>query len=432
MSVLQATAPVLDPVEIRTMRRIAWRFLPLLVVAFLVTYLDRVNVGFAALTANHDLGLSPQDFAFGASIFFLGYFVCELPSNLALEKFGARLWLGRILITIGIISAAMAAVQGARSFYAVRLLLGMAEAGLFPGVIFFMTKWFPKRHRAKAMALFMLAIPLSSFLGAPISGLILGLNGIQGLRGWQWLYLLEGAPSVILGLLCFALLSDTPKTARWLPEDERDWLLHELAREAGQSTAPAAGSRWHLLANPTLLIFAMIFFGVTAGTYGLSLWLPLILKSPGYSDFQTGLMVAIPFGFGCVATIFWGRQSDRMDERVWHTAIPAFLAAIGLAACLILRSPATQILALSVASLGLYGVKGPFWALATERLANVDAAPGIAIITSLAGLAGFVGPYAIGWIRGATGSFELGLLFLAGLCLVSGLLTLLPMGRARV
>lgn len=418
-------------VEARTMRRVAWRFLPLLVVAFLVTYLDRVNVGFAALTANHDLGLSPQQFAFGASIFFLGYFLCELPSNLALERFGAKVWLGRILVTIGLVSSCMALVQGARSFYAVRLVLGMAEAGLFPGVIFFMTRWFPKRHRARAMALFMLAIPLSSFVGAPLSGLILGMDGAAGLRGWQWLYLLEGLPSVLLGVLCLLLLSDAPSAACWLPDDERTWLLRELAEEGRNTAAPTTGPRLRLLGNPALLVFALIFFGVTAGTYGLSLWLPLILKAPGYSDVETGLMVAIPFGFGCAATILWGRQSDRMNERVWHTALPAFLAAIGLAACLVLRSPAGQIAALSVASLGLYGVKGPFWALATERLASADAAPGIAIITSIAGLAGFVGPYAVGWIRGTTGSFELGLLFLAGLCLVSLVLTLLVGSRVH-
>lgn len=406
------------------MRRVWKRFLPLLVVAFLITYLDRVNVGFAALTANHDLGMSPQQFAFGASIFFLGYFVCEIPSNLALEKFGARLWLGRILVTIGLISAGMAAVTTVNAFYVVRLLLGMAEAGLFPGVIYFMTRWFPRRERANAMAIFMLAIPLSSFIGAPISGLLLELDGAGGLRGWQWLYILEGVPAVLLGVLCMIWLTDSPDKAAWLTPAQREWLVATMNAEHAATPRRSHGSRWRLALNPTLLIYAAIFFGVTAGTYGLSIWLPLMLKRPGLSNVQTGLLVAIPFGFGCIATIFWGRNSDRMQERVWHTALPAFMSAIGLGACLVLHSTALQIAALSLASLGLYGVKGPFWALVTEQLANTDAAPGIAVITSLAGLAGFAGPYAIGYIRGTTGSFELGLTFLALLCVVSGVLTL--------
>jgi ACS family tartrate transporter-like MFS transporter len=420
-----------DDVAVSAMRRVWRRFLPLLVVAFLVTYLDRVNVGFAALTANHDLGMSPQQFAFGASIFFLGYFICEIPSNLALERFGARLWLGRILITIGVISAAMAAVKSVNAFYVVRLLLGMAEAGLFPGVIFFMTRWFPRRDRANAMAIFMLAIPLSSFVGAPISGALLGLDGVGGLHGWQWLYILEGTPAVLLGVLCMIWLTDSPEKANWLTPAEREWLVATMNAEHAGTSRNTHGSRWRLALNPTLLVYAAIFFGVTAGTYGLSIWLPLILKTPGLSNLQTGLLVAIPFGFGCIATIYWGRSSDRMQERVWHTALPAFLSAIGLGACLVLHSTALQIAALSLASLGLYGVKGPFWALVTEKMANTEAAPGIAVITSLAGLAGFVGPYAIGWIRTATGSFELGLAFLALLCAISGILTLVAARQRR-
>jgi ACS family tartrate transporter-like MFS transporter len=421
----------ISQIEAATIRRISSRFLPLLIIAFLVTYLDRVNVGFAALTANHDLGMTPQSFALGAGIFFLGYFLCEIPSNLALERFGARLWLGRIMITIGIISACTAFVSSAHGFYLVRFLLGMAEAGLFPGVIFFMTRWFPRRHRANMMALFMLAIPLSSFVGAPISGTILELDGVGGLHGWQWLYLLEGIPAVLLGVCCMFWLTDSPLRANWLSHEQRDWLIATLESERVE---PAhTGSRWRLALNPTLLAYAAIFFGVTAGTYGLSLWLPLILKTPGLSNIQTGLLVAIPFGFGCVATIVWSRNSDRMQERVWHTAIPAFLSAIGLGACIMLHSVAAQIAALSLASLGLYGIKGPFFALVTERMAQSDAAPGIAVITSLAGLAGFVGPYAVGWIKGRTGgSYTQGLLFLAFLCLLSGIITVVQSRRKVV
>jgi ACS family tartrate transporter-like MFS transporter len=419
-----------DPVAAATMRRVWWRFLPLLVVAFLVTYLDRVNVGFAALTANHDLGLSQAQFSFGASIFFLGYFLFELPSNLALERFGARIWLGRILVTIGIISTCMSLVKSANAFYVVRFLLGVAEAGLFPGVIYFMTRWFPRRDRANAMAIFMLAIPLSSFLGAPISGAILGMDGIHGLRGWQWLYIIEGVPAVVLGLLCFVWLTDGPEKAQWLAPEQRQWLVDTMRLE--NAKAPAThGSRWKLLLNPRLLAYAAIFFGVTAGTYGLSIWLPLMLKRPDLSNVQTGMLVAIPFAFGCIATIFWGRQSDRQQERVWHTALPAFVSALGLGACLISPTLVGQIGALSLASLGLYGIKGPFFAMVTERLPQTDAAPGIAVITSLAGLAGFVGPMIVGWLREKTGSFTNGLLVLALMCLLSGLITLAVAPRRR-
>jgi ACS family tartrate transporter-like MFS transporter len=280
------------------------------------------------------------------------------------------------------------------------------------------------------MALFMLAIPLSSFVGAPISGTILELDGVGGLHGWQWLYLLEGIPAVLLGLACMFWLTDSPSEANWLSAEQRSWLIAELESE---HVSPAhTGSRWQLAFNPTLLAYAAIFFGVTAGTYGLSLWLPLILKTPGLGNIQTGLLVAIPFGFGCIATIFWSRNSDRTQERVWHTAIPAFLSALGLGACIMLHSVAAQIAALSLASLGLYGIKGPFFALVTERMAQSDAAPGIAVITSLAGLAGFVGPYAVGWIKGRPGgSYAQGLLFLAFLCLVSGIVTL-AQARRRV
>jgi ACS family tartrate transporter-like MFS transporter len=410
-------------IEASTIRRIGRRFLPLLVIAFLITYLDRVNVGFAALSANRDFGMTPQQFALGAGIFFLGYFLCEVPSSLALERFGARLWLGRILITIGIISASTALVKNAHGFYAVRFLLGVAEAGLFPGVIYFMTRWFPRRHRANAMALFMLAIPLSSFIGSPISGAILELDGVGGLRGWQWLYLLEGLPSVLVGLVCLVWLTDSPAQASWLAPEQRQWLAAQLDSER-VPVASHRASRWRLVTNPALLAYAAVFFGVTAGTYGLSLWLPLILKTPGLSTLQTGLLVAIPFGFGCVATIFWSNSSDRRQERVWHTAIPAVLAALGLGVCIVLHSVGAQIVALSVASLGLYGIKGPFFAMVTERMVQADAAPGIAVITTIAGLAGFVGPYAIGWIKGHTGSYAQGLLFLAFLCLLSGIITL--------
>ncbi|KAA0697146.1 MFS transporter [Neorhizobium sp. P12A] len=414
-----------DALEASTMRLVRRRFLPVLVLGFLVAYLDRVNVGFAALTANSDLGLSPTDFALGAGVFFWGYFLFELPSNLVLEKVGARIWVSRILITIGLVSMAMVAIRGPVSFEIVRFLLGAAEAGLFPGVIYFMSLWFPKRYKAQDMALFMMAIPLSGFIGAPVSSWLLALDGALGLRGWQWMYLIESVPAIVIGLMCYRLLSDTPANAPWLSREQQVWLQNRLAQEKVQVQPGVKISKWQLLKDVNLLCYGAIFFGVTAGSYGLSLWLPLILKGLGLTTFETGLMGAVPFAFGCVATIVWGWSSDIRKERVWHTAIASFVSALGLGLCLLTVSPALTVAFLSVSALGLYGVKGPFFALATERLPPSLAAAGIAVITSLAGLAGFVGPYVVGWLKTVSNSYSAGLGFLALLCVVSGLLTLI-------
>jgi MFS family permease len=392
--------------------------MPLLLAAYISSYLDRVNIGFAALTANHDLGLSPTLYGWGAGLFFVGYFLFEFPSNLILERVGARLWIARIMLTLGVISASMALVTGPYSFFTARFLLGVAEAGFFPGVILFLTYWFPRRYRARFIGLFMLGIPVSSLIGAPISGLILGLDGVWGLHGWQWLYVLEALPSLLLAGLCWVLLTDGPAKADWLDDRQRAWLQRSLAQEMAARQPHARLGYLGSMVNGRVLFYAAIFFNVTAPSYGLSLWLPQIVKNFGLSNAQTGFISAIPFAFGAVAMLLWGRHSDLRSERVWHTAGCGLVAAGGLAACVLTSSPVLQMTAISIASIGIFGVKGPFLAIMSEAFSGPGAAGGIAMATALGNLSGFLPPYAVGWIRAETGSFPLGLLFLAALAAI--------------
>ena len=417
--------------ERSAMRRIGWRLVPFLILAYFVSFLDRVNVGFAAIQMNHDLGLTATVFGWGAGIFFLGYFLMEIPSNLALERFGARLWIARIMATWGIISAAMALVQGPWSFIGLRFLLGLAEAGFFPGVILYLTYWFPSAYRARIIGIFMISIPISSFLGSPISGALLGLSGF-GLRGWQWLFILEGLPAVLMAGFVLWFLPDKPTSAAWLPADERDWLARQLQAEGTRNAARGAAGKPSLgdmLRDRRLILFAAIYFGSTASSYGLTFWTPQIVKSYGLGNFETGLLNSIPYGFASVAMILWGRHSDQVRERRWHLAIPFLVLAAGLAGGTVLSGLTPLVCALTVAAMGVYMLKGPFWALATEQLPPVAAAASIAAINSVGNLGGFLGPYLIGAIKDATGSFTLSLVPLILFALISGFLALLPGDR---
>ena len=421
-----------DALERSAMRRIGWRLVPFLILAYFVSFLDRVNVGFAAIQMNHDLGLSATVFGWGAGIFFFGYFLMEIPSNLALERFGARLWIARIMATWGVVSAAMVFVQGTWSFVALRFLLGVAEAGFFPGVILYLTYWFPSEYRARIIGVFMVSIPISSFLGSPISGALLGLSGL-GLRGWQWLFILEGLPAVLMAFAVLRLLPDKPSSAAWLPADERDWLERRLRAEAERNTRrdrAADPSVWAVLRDKQLLIFTAIYFGSTASSYGLTFWTPQIVKGYGLSNFQTGLLNSIPYGFASAAMILWGRRSDRVGERRWHLAIPFLILAAGLTGGTLLSGLAPVTCALTVAAMGVYMLKGPFWALATEQLPPTAAAASIAAINAIGNLGGFLGPYLIGAIKDATGSFTLSLVPLILFALISAALSLTT-GRER-
>jgi D-galactonate transporter len=410
--------------ETRTIARVTMRLVPFLIICYFVAYLDRVNVGFAALTMNKDLGISATAYGFGAGIFFLSYFMFEVPSNLFLERFGARKWIARIMITWGLLSGATAFITGETSFYVVRFLLGIAEAGFFPGIIFYLTLWFPAAYRARIIGYFMAAIPLSSVLGAPVSGYLLGLDGMMGLKGWQWLFIIEAVPALVLGVVVFFYLTDRPSMARWLPEDQRNWLATRLELEERQRQAVKHYSIREALLNPKVLALSLVYFGAVACNYGIGFFLPQIVKAFGMSNLQTGFVTAIPYIVGTFAIIYWGRRSDRMKERKGHAAVALAVAAIGIAASTFLPDPTLKMIALSLAAFGVFGCLPVFWTLPTSFLSGAAAAGGIAIINSIGNLSGFVGPYLVGYIKDQTGGFEGGLLCLAAFGFIAMLIVL--------
>jgi MFS family permease len=417
-----------EAVAASAVRRIARRIIPYLMLCYLVSYIDRVNVGFAAFQMNADLGLSPSQFGIAGGIFFVAYFLFEIPSNLALEFFGARRWIARIMITWGLIGTAMAFATGATSLYALRFLMGAAEAGFFPGIILYLTYWLPRAYRARMVSLFMLAIPLSSIVGSPLSGALLALDGALGLRGWQILFIVESVPAVLLGLATLWLLPERPDAAMWLPEAERTWLTSRLAEEARVARPVGKLTPFQLLANRYVLALALAVGAGAATSTALSIWQPQILKSFGISGTKVGFLNAVPFAVACVAMVLWGRRSDRSGERVWHTVLPLGLAACAFASTLVIGSLPLLVLALSLALAGTYALKGPVWALSTEWLSHGSAAAGIAAINALGNLWGSVMIWAIGHIKDATGSFALALLPLVALN-AAGALAILWIGR---
>jgi D-galactonate transporter len=415
----------MDAMEARVMSKVTRRLLPFLILCYFVAYLDRVNVGFAALPMNKDLALTATMFGWGSGIFFLGYFIFEVPSNIALEKFGARRWIFRIMISWGILSAGMALIGGEVSFYVVRFLLGCAEAGFFPGIILFLTYWFPSAYRARIVGYFMAAIPVSFLIGAPLStGLLAALNGAWGLAGWKWLFIIEGIPALILAFVVLGYLTDGPAKAHWLADDEREWLAARLEAERRNRESIRRFTLGQALGNPRVLLLSLVYFGYVAANYGMSFWLPQIVKSFGLSLIQTGLVSAIPYLLGTIAMVIWGLRSDRLRERKWHVAIPAFVAALGLALSAITDDPTLKIALICFASLGIFGGLSCFWTLPTAMLTGTAAAGGIALVNSLGNLAGFVGPYAMGYVKDATGNFAYGLFFIAALALISCIVTL--------
>ena len=418
-------AEAADEIQRSTLRKIRNRCVLPLLFAFVVSYLDRVNVGFAAITANHDLGLSAAQYGWGAGLLFLGYSFFELPSNLALERFGARRWLARIMITWGLLGCGMAYVNGPLSFYTLRFLLGVAEAGLFPGVILYLTYWLPRNLRARYLGLFALGIPLSSVIGAPLSGVIMSAtHGLMGLENWQWLFVLEAIPAVVLGVWVLIALADRPEEAGWLTDAERGWLRAELAREAPRTSTQSHRFSLSVLADPKALTLAAVFFLTGVPSYGLSLWLPQIVKSFGVSHIVTGLLSATPFVFGCIAMIYWGHRSDARQERVWHTLVPAAVAGVALIGGALASSAVVQLLAVCVAGAGIYALKGPFLTIVSSAFPGERAAAGIAVVTTLGNLSGFVAPYMVGVIIEATGSYRLGLAALGVQSLIGAVIVL--------
>jgi len=411
--------------EVRTMRQIAMRIVPFLMVCYFVSFLDRVNVGFAALQMVKDLRLSPTVFGFGSGVFFVSYFLFEVPSNLFLEKIGARRWIARIMITWGVLASGTAFITGPHSFYVMRLLLGAAEAGFFPGVILYLMYWFPSEYRARMIALFTVAIPVSSFLGSPISAALLGIDGWLALRGWQWMFILEGFPAVLLGLACLVILDDRPSAAKWLDTDQRAWLLGRLHAESSRRRPVGQMGLWQVLFNKHVLALSVVLAGSTAVSSGLQIWTPQIIKSYGLTNMQTGLLNSIPFALASILMVLWGRRSDRTGERVWHASLPLMLTAVSLASALVFHSLFSIIVILCLAVIGIYTGKGPVWAVSTEWLSAGTAAAGLAQINAISNLAGFGTTYILGLIRERTGSYPLAMLPLAGLSLAGALVILL-------
>ena len=412
-------ALAIDALEARTVKRVGARLVPFLIICYLVAYLDRVNVGFAALTMNKDLGISATAYGLGAGIFFFTYFIFEVPSNLFLERFGARKWIARIMLSWGILSGAMAFITGETGFYVVRLLLGAAEAGFFPGIIFYLTLWFPAAYRARIVGYFMAAIPLSSVIGAPVSGYILGMDGLAGLKGWQWLFIIEAMPAVLLSIVVFFYLTDSPADARWLGAEERRWLVRRLELERDQRDAAQHFSVGQALLNGKVLALALVYFGAVAANYGVSFFLPQIVKAFGLSNAATGWVTAIPYAIGIVAMVYWGRRSDRMHERKLHCAGALIVAALGIAGCALFDDPALKIVSIAIGGAGIFGCLPVFWTLPTAFLSGAAAAAGIAVVNSIGNLAGFAGPYVMGALKDATGGFTAGLLTVAGAALVA-------------
>src|SRR5246127_2177104 len=417
----------MQDVEKRVIGKVMWRLIPFLIVCYFVAYLDRVNVGFAKLHMNQALGLSEAAFGLGAGLFFVGYFLFEVPSNIFLERVGARVWIARIMITWGIVSAAFAFIPSISAttgipttgvFYSLRLLLGACEAGFFPGIIFYLTLLFPAVYRARVISLFMLAIPISSIVGSPISGMLLGLTGWE-LEGWQWLFILEALPSVLVGIGVLVYLTDLPRQARWLEPDEIAWLENVQATEKRNKEKVEHLSMLQALTDIRILLCALVYFCLNAASYGVAFFLPTIIKGFGVSDTQTGLLAALPFIFGAIGMVLLGRHSDRTMERKGHVAVALLMAAIGIELPGLIATPIIVRALLCFAQIGFSSVPPMFWPLPASFLTGASAAAGIAAINSLGNLSGFAGPFAMGYLKDLTGNFTVGLPLLAG-CAVIG------------
>lgn len=411
-------------IEEQTYAKVTWRVLPLLFACYVVAYLDRVNVGFAKLQMLGDLHLSDAVFGLGAGIFFIGYFLFEIPSNLLLHRVGARLWIARIMITWGIISAAMIFVATPTSFYITRFLLGAAEAGFFPGVVLYLTYWYPAHRRAAVMTLFMTAVPLSGVIGGPLSGWIMqAMPGVHGLAGWQWMFLGEALPSILVGLLVIAFLQDRIAQAAWLTEGEKHMLEARIAAD-NERKPPVPLAK--MFANPRVWLMAAIYFCLVMGLYGVGFWLPTLIKANGVQgNLQIGLLSAIPYIAATLVMIPVGRSADRRREHRWHVAVPALLGSVGLIlSTMYADNTWFSMAALTLATVGIITSLPLFWSLPTASLGGIAAAAGIALINSLGNLAGFVSPYLVGWLKEATHGTTWGMLALAGSVLLGALLTL--------
>ncbi|WP_211471834.1 MFS transporter [Collimonas humicola] len=403
-------------------KKVFWRFVPFIMLCYVVAYLDRVNVGFAKLQMSQDLGFSETIFGLGAGIFFLGYFLFELPSNLIMNRVGAKLWIARIMITWGLLSACFAWVQTPTQFYVLRFLLGLAEAGFYPGIILYLTYWFPSHRRAKVVATFMAAIPISGIFGNPLSGWIMqAFHGASGWHGWQWMFMIEAVPAVLVGVAVFFVMDNSIRKAKWLTAAEKDFLESEIRADQKDMHSPKTTAAvfkdiriWHM---------CLIYFCIVMGQYGLTFWLPTLVKASGVvGDFKIGLISAIPFLCAVFAMILIGRRSDRMRERRWHLIVPALLGAVGfIVSALAADNTVIAIAFLSLAAMGVLTCSPLFWSLPTAFLSGTGAAAGIAVINSVGNLAGFASPFLVGWLKDTTHNNQTGMFMLAGMLVIGAI-----------
>jgi len=415
-----ATMPISTELERHAFNKIAWRLVPLLSISYVLNYMDRNNVGFAGLTMNHDVGLTAGQFGTGAGILFLGYCFFELPSNVALHYFGTRIWLSRIMITWGLISAGTIFVTGPKSWYLARFLLGVAEAGFYPGVIFYLSAWFPAQYRNRMLVLFLLAIPVSTVVGAPISGMLLGMDGVAGLAGWKWLFVIEGLPVVLLGIVMLILLSDRPEDAKWLTEEEK---VVVTARIRGEKREREVTHLTAALKDPRVILLALIQFGFTTGSYGVGIWLPQIIQRSHFSNRDVGFITGVVYAIACVGMMIWAEHAGKTGKKIKNLVIGCLLSAAGLVLAMLFKNFWISITWMTVAMICLNAARGIFWTIPSRFLTGVAAAGGLAFINSIGTIGGFVGPWLMGILRDRSNSFSSGLLAMAGFLLLASVLS---------
>jgi|SRR5579872_4069892 len=402
--------------ERQAFRKIAFRLLPILTIAFFLNFLDRNNIGYAGLTMNKEIGLTATQFGYGAGIFFLGYCFFEIPSNIALYRYGARVWIARIMITWGVISTATIFVSGPASFYFLRFLLGVAEAGFFPGVAYYLGSWFPADYRARVLAWFLLTIPGSPVIGGPLSGLLFKLDGVAGLSGWKWLFVAEGIPSIIVGVILFLVLRDTPEEAGWLSEEERRVVIARIPSEPREQERKKLGPA---LKDVRVLILSVVMLGFTIGSYAVTIWLPQMIKVSQFSNTEVGFLSAIPYFFACVGSILWAAHVDRSGKKIGNLTMACLVSTLGLVISIVSHSFIVSMMGMAVALIGITSARAIFWTIPTRFLTAMAAAGGIAFINSIGTLGGFIGPSIMGWFKDRTGSFSTGLLAVSGFLLLA-------------
>ncbi|MEB3752765.1 MFS transporter [Acinetobacter sp. MD2(2019)] len=425
--------------EQETIQRVSKRIVPFLIILFIMAFLDRTNIGFAALHMNDAIGITQTIFGLGAGVFFLGYFIAEVPSNILLHRFGARIWIARIMITWGIIAAMMGFINSGTQFIVLRFLLGIAEAGFFPGVIFYLTLWFPTQYRARVFAGFYLGLPIAQIIGAPISVGLMQWGNTLGLDGWRLMYILEGIPSIILGIVCLKYLTNTPQEAHWLSQEQKTWLIDTLEKEEKEkSTSNAQLSKGEMIKqvfrNPLVWIMALAYFGITSGSNAMFFFLPSVLESfrntfgLQISLIQNGLLTAIPYAFAAVGMIMWSRRSDKKQERYHHGACAAIMAASAIAIALLINEPWAIVIGFMFLAIGVFSAINIFWTIPGQTLTGVGAAAGIGLINSVGNLSGFTGPYLTGYLYTATGTYSVPFFIIAGFVAMGGL-SLILLGR---